>query len=66
MACACQGRKKAKFLWYDNVNSEGVEPKIYNSEIEAKAKVQRRGGKYIPYNPNLPLGVQVAAAESSG
>lgn len=66
MACACRGRAKKQFLWYDNVNAEGVEPVVYNSEIEAKAKIQRKGGKYIPYNPNVAIGVQIAAAEAAG
>lgn len=65
MACACRGRAKAKFLWYDPTNPEGVEPVVYSSEIEAKAKTIRRPGtKYIPYNENLGIGVQIAAAEA--
>ena len=72
MACACTQRKKAKYLWYDPVNSEGVEPIIYNSEIEAKAKVIRgvrkfgpgMGGRYIPYDANMSIGTQIAAAEA--
>lgn len=66
MGCACGGRKKARFLWYDPANAEGVEPVVYNSEVEAKAKVIRKKGKYIPYNPNLSIGAQINAAQSAG
>lgn len=62
MACACQkGGKKQKYLWY---KGEADRPQVYNSEIEAKAKVIRKGGKYIPYNANVPIGTQIAAAEA--
>lgn len=67
MACACNSRKKAQFLWY----AEGSEPIIYNSEIEAKAKVIRvgrktgEGGRYITYNKNVPIDTQIAAAEAA-
>lgn len=63
MACACKGRSKQRFLWY---KGEADKPVVYNSEIEAKAKVLRRGGKYIPYNSNLSIGAQIANAESQG
>lgn len=43
MACACRGRKKAKYEWTD-----GMTTVIYNTEIEAKAKVLRKGGSYKP------------------
>jgi hypothetical protein len=62
MGCACTKRKRAQFLWY---NGESEEPKIYTSEIEAKAKVLRKGGNYIPYNPNEPIGSQIAIAEAA-
>lgn len=41
MACSCKGRVKAKFVWTD-----GETTVVYNSEIEAKAKVRRKGGTY--------------------
>jgi len=65
MACACKGRKKTQYLWYSPENPEGSKPQVYNSEIEAKAKVQRKGGVYIPYNPNMSIGAQIAAAEAA-
>lgn len=44
MACACQGRKaKSKFKWTD-----GTTVVIYDTEIQAKAKVLRKGGSYTP------------------
>lgn len=65
MGCACNKRIKKQFIWYDPANSEGVEPKIYDSEIEARARTIRKGGTYIPYNPNEPIGVQIQIAESA-
>lgn len=47
MACACSKRKRAKFLWTPPEDST-LEPVTYNSEIEAKAKVLRKGGTYAP------------------
>lgn len=43
MACACKGRKKTQYEWTD-----GTATMIYNTEIEAKAKVLRKGGTYKP------------------
>jgi acetyl-CoA carboxylase beta subunit len=63
MACACKGRKTQKYLWFKD---ESVEPVVYNSEIEAKAKVLRKGGTYIPYDPSVPIGTQINAAMSRG
>lgn len=68
MACACTKRKKAQFLWY---KGEVDKPVVYNSEIEAKAKVLRLrnktgdGGRYIPYDKNVPVGTQIAVAEAA-
>lgn len=42
MACSCKGRKKTKYVWTDGKRSTVT----YNTEIEAKAKVLRRGGTY--------------------
>lgn len=62
MACACTQRRKQRWLWY---NGEANEPVVYASEIEAKAKVLRKGGRYIPYNANEPIGTQIAIAEAA-
>jgi len=45
MACACKNRKKQKYMWTSSDGSETVE---YNTELEAKAKVMRKGGSYEP------------------
>lgn len=66
MGCACNKRNgKRQFLWYDPAKAEDVKPVVYNSEIEAKAKVLRKQGTYTPYNPNEPIGVQIQIAESA-
>lgn len=67
VACSCRGRAKAaQFLWYDPTNPEGVKPIVYNSQIEARAKVIRRpGSKFIPYDANVPIGTQIAAAQAA-
>lgn len=41
MACACKGKKKSTFTWTD-----GTDTVVYQTEIEAKAKVLRKGGSY--------------------
>ena len=42
MACSCRGKKNtAKYEWTDGTNTV-----VYNTEIEARAKVLRRGGSY--------------------
>jgi triosephosphate isomerase len=61
VTCACSKKAKGQYLWYKD---EGSTPRVYNSEIEAKAKVLRKGGKYITYNPNVSIGTQIAAAET--
>ena len=43
MACSCKKRSTAKFVWTDGTNTV-----VYNTEIEAKAKVLRKGGTYEP------------------
>lgn len=43
MACSCKGRKSTKYVWTDGTNTV-----IYDSEIQAKAKVLRKGGSYKP------------------
>lgn len=65
MGCACKGREKERFLWYSQENPEGLEPMIYSTEVEAKAKVMRKKGTYIPYNPNMTVGQQIAANEAT-
>lgn len=41
MACACKGRRSKQYIWTD-----GTDTVIYSTEIEAKAKVMRKGGSY--------------------
>lgn len=43
MGCACKNRKKTKFVWTDGENTV-----VYDTEIQAKAKVIRKGGSYRP------------------
>lgn len=45
MGCACNKRKKRKFTW---TSANGETSQVYDSEIEAKAKVLRKGGTYAP------------------
>lgn len=45
MACACRGRKTQKYVW---TSEDGTSTVTYNTEIEAKAKVIRKGGTYKP------------------
>ncbi len=63
MGCACKGASKEKFLWYDTVESE-FEPTVYRTEVEAKAKVMRRGGRYIRYDGKSTIGAAIAQAEA--
>lgn len=65
MGCSCRGRNADRFLWYDPADPESNEPMIYNSEVEARAKVMRKGGTYINYNPNLSIGQQIVLAEEA-
>ncbi len=44
MACACRGRNKNKFVW---TSEDGKLQIVYGSELEAKAKVLRKGGSYV-------------------
>lgn len=62
MACGCTKRSTLKYLWFKD---EGTEPIPYDTEMQAKARVIRKGGRYIPYNPALPLAPQIAAAAAS-
>lgn len=53
MACACKGRKKQQYVWTPPEGAtdsagEPLEPITYNTEIEAKAKMIRKGGSYKP------------------
>lgn len=43
MACSCKKRRTTQYRWTDGENVI-----IYNTEIEAKAKVIRKGGTYEP------------------
>lgn len=45
MACACKGRSKTKYIW---TSADKTETMTYSTEIEAKAKVLRKGGSYKP------------------
>lgn len=61
MGCACnKNRKKTQYLWY----KDGARSVVYNSEIEAKAKILRKGGAYIPYITGVAIDTQIAAAEA--
>jgi hypothetical protein len=42
MACSCRGRKDVKWVWTAPDGSQVT----YKTEIEAKAKVLRKGGSY--------------------
>lgn len=64
MGCNCTKATKERFLWYNPDNPEGAEPMIYSTEVEAKAKVMRKGGTYILYTPNLSVGQQIMAHET--
>lgn len=61
MACGCSKRSKQSYLWYKD---EATEPVIYKSINEARAKVIRKQGYYTPYDPNTPIGTQIAVAEA--
>jgi len=43
MACSCKKRISTKYRWTDGTNVV-----IYDTEIQAKAKVLRKGGTYTP------------------
>jgi len=43
MACSCTKRRGTKYRWTDGTNVV-----IYDTEIQAKAKVLRKGGTYTP------------------
>ncbi len=45
MTCACKGRNKTKYLW---TSADGATTMTYSTELEAKAKVMRKGGSYAP------------------
>lgn len=42
MACSCKGRADVAYLW---TAPDGTQM-TYNTEVEAKAKVLRKGGSY--------------------
>lgn len=65
MGCACSGGPRQQFLWYDPVNSESLPPQAYRTEVEAKAKVFRKGGTYIPYDGTVEPGVAIQRAETA-
>lgn len=43
MACSCKNRRKATYVW---TSEDGTQTMTYTTEIEAKAKVLRKGGSY--------------------
>lgn len=45
MPCACKGRKSAKYLWTSATDPN--DQVVYNTEVEARAKVLRKGGTYV-------------------
>lgn len=45
MACSCKGKVKTKYLW---TAPDGLSTMTYDTEIQAKAKVLRKGGTYAP------------------
>lgn len=45
MACACNKRKKQKFVW---TSADGATSAEYDNELIVKAKVKRQGGSYAP------------------
>lgn len=47
MACACRGRSRAKYVWTSLPDENGqTDTVVYDTEIQAKAKVLRKGGSY--------------------
>jgi hypothetical protein len=49
MPCACKGRKSTKYVWTSAPDETGqTETMTYSTEIQAKAKVIRMGGSYVP------------------
>lgn len=47
MACGCKRKTSAQFVWTSDPDAEGkTEQVVYSTEIEARAKVIRKGGTY--------------------
>ena len=47
MACTCRGRSTNKYVWTSDPDENGqTDMVVYDSEIQAKAKVLRVGGSY--------------------
>lgn len=52
MACGCKKKTSFKYLWVPTGESaESDNTVLYDSEIQAKAKMIRQGGSYIPMTP---------------
>lgn len=50
--CGCKKKTSFKYLWVPpGESSESDNTVLYDSEIQAKAKVIRKGGSYIPLTP---------------
>lgn len=45
MACSCKNRRNVTYVW---TSLDGTETMEYPSEIQAKAKMLRKGGSYKP------------------
>lgn len=63
MGCGCTRTTKQEFVWYNPANPEGDKPMVYGTEVEAKAKVMRKGGTYVPYDQRLSIEQNIIAAE---
>lgn len=44
MACSCRGRKDVKWVW---TSEDGQTTMEYDREVQARAKVLRKGGSYV-------------------
>lgn len=55
MGCACNKKNREKFLWIPPEGSVDGEGTIeYNSLVEVKAKILRKGGTYITQGQPIP------------
>lgn len=49
MGCGCTKVSKTKYLWVPpGESAESDNTILYDTEIQAKAKVLRKGGSYMP------------------
>lgn len=47
MGCSCRGRSQVEYVW---TSDDGAVKMTYDSEVQAKAKVLRKGGSYVEVN----------------